>query len=87
MYRVEFSKDAAKDLKKLDGYTRELIFSWISKNLNNCENPRIFGKSLVGNYKGKWRYRIGDYRLICMIRDAELIILALEIGHRRNIYK
>lgn len=42
---------------------RELIYSWISKNLDNCENPRIFGKALIGNSKGKWKYRIGDYRL------------------------
>ena len=89
MYKVEFSRDAVKDFKKLDKYyTRELIYSWILKNLSNCENPRVFGKALlVGNYKGKWRYRIGDYRLICMIKDKELIILALEIGHRKNIYK
>ena len=87
MYKVKFSVDAAKNLKKLDNYTRELIYSWISKNLDDCENPRVFGKALLGNYKGKWRYRIGDYRLICLIKDKELIILAVEVGHRKNIYK
>ena len=87
MYQVKFSNEVAKDFKKLDRYTRELIYSWISKNLNNCENPRTTGKALAGNYKSKWRYRIGDYRLICTIEDDKLIILALTVGHRQSIYK
>jgi mRNA interferase RelE/StbE len=85
-YQLLFTKSVKKDLKKLDRYTASLITSWIEKNLIGCEDPRAHGKALVGDKSGKWRYRIGDYRLICEIRDDELIILALTVGHRKNIY-
>lgn len=85
-YRVEYSTKAIKSLRKLDKYTRNLIYAWIDKNLVDCENPRIHGQGLVENKSGQWRYRIGDYRLICEIKDEEIIILVLEIGHRREIY-
>lgn len=63
-----------------------MIKAWITKNLVNCENPRQHGKGLTSNRSGQWRYRIGDYRLICEIQDNNLIILALSIGHRREVY-
>ena len=63
-----------------------MIKSWIEKKLLCGENPRAFGKALTANRKGQWRYRIGDYRLICAIEDDRLVILALAIGHRREIY-
>ena len=85
-YKVEYSIKALKTLKKLDKYTRNLIYAWIDKNLVGRENPRIHGKGLIENRSGQWRYRVGDYRLICEIMDEEIIILVLEIGHRRNIY-
>ena len=76
-----------KEFKKLDRYTQKILSAWIDKNLEGCENPRIQGKGLTSNRSGQWRYRIGDYRLICIIEDEELIILALIVGHRRNIYE
>lgn len=85
-YKVEYSPKAIKSLRKLDKYTRNLIYAWIDKNLVDCENPRVHGKGLVENKSGQWRYHVGDYRLICEIKDEEIIILVLEIGHRREIY-
>lgn len=85
-YKVIFTEKAKKELKKLDKCTAALIIGWIEKNIQNCENPRIHGKGLVGNKSGQWRYRIGDYRLLCEIKDTEVIILVLEVGHRKNIY-
>lgn len=85
-YRVEYSKRATRELKKLDRYTRQMIYSWISKNLVGCEDPRRRGKGLTADRRGQWRYRIGDYRLICHINDNKLIILALSVGHRRKVY-
>lgn len=85
-YSVEYSERAIKELKKLNRYTRQMIYAWISKNLVGCENPRQHGKGLTANRSGQWRYRIGDYRLICEIKDNELVILALSVGHRREIY-
>lgn len=86
-YQVKYSERALKELKKMDKYTRQMIYSWIEKNLVGCENPRGHGKALTANRQGQWRYRIGDYRLICQIEDDELIILALSVGHRREIYE
>ena len=85
-YQVIYTRDAVKDLKKLDKYTKRMIKAWIDKNLEGCENPRIHGKGLTANRSGQWRYRIGDYRLICDIKENALIILALAIGHRRDVY-
>lgn len=86
-YSVEYSERAIKELKKLDRYTRQMIYAWIGKNLVGSENPRKQGKGLTANRSGQWRYRIGDYRLICEIKDNELVILALSVGHRREVYK
>ena len=86
-YSVEYTERAIKELKKLDRYTRQMIYAWSGKNLVGCENPRKQGKSLMANRRGQWRYRIGDYRLICEIKDNELVILALSVGHRREVYK
>ena len=86
-YQIKLSKHFIKDFGKLDKYTQKMIKNWIDKNLVNCEDPKIHGKALTANRTGQWRYRIGDYRLICEINDNELTILALSIGHRRDIYK
>ena len=85
-YKVETTSRFDKEFKKLNKYTQSMIKAWITKNLIDCENPRIHGKALTANRKGQWRYRIGDYRLICEIQDNELIILALSVGHRREVY-
>lgn len=86
-YSVETTVRFDRDFKKLDRYTQRIIKSWINKNLVETENPRQHGKGLTANKSGQWRYRIGDYRLICQIYDDKLIILALSVGHRREIYK
>lgn len=85
-YKVLFTSKSKKQLKKLDKYTQSLIIGWIEKNLEGCENPRVHSKGLISNRTGQWRYRIGDYRLICDINDNEVVILVLEIVHRREIY-
>lgn len=85
-YHVILSEKAKKDLKKLDKYTAALIIGWIEKNLEGCSNPRIYGKGLISNRSGQWRYRVGNYRIICEILDNRITILVLEIGHRKNIY-
>ena len=86
-YRVETTTSFDREFKKLNRYTQKMIKAWIEKNLVGCTDPRIHGKGLTSNRSGQWRYRIGDYRLICFIEDDKLIILALSIGHRSDIYK
>ena len=87
MWELRFSKRADKQLSKMDAGVRRVILSWLLKNIDGCEDPRAHGKGLTSNRSGEWRYRIGDYRVLCDIQDEELIVLAIEIGHRREVYK
>lgn len=82
-----FRDPLKKEFRKFDKYTQKMIRAWINKNLVGTENPRLHGKGLTANRSGQWRYRIGDYRLICNINDNKLIILALSVGHRRDVYE
>ena len=86
-YRVETTPRFDREFKKLDRYTQRMLKAWIVKNLVDCDNPRAVGKALSANRRGQWRYRIGDYRLICDIQDEKLVILAMSIGHRREVYQ
>lgn len=85
-YRLEYSKEALKDLKRLDNSIARVIYAWLKKNIDGCENPRAHGKGLSSNRAGQWRYRIGDYRAICKIEDDRVIVLVLTIGHRSKVY-
>ncbi len=87
IYNIEFSDQAFKEFGKLDKYTQKLIYAWIKKHLEFSTNPRTQGKPLSGDKSGLWRYRVGDYRLLCLIKDDKLIILVIKIGHRRDVYK
>ncbi|HBJ17678.1 MAG TPA: type II toxin-antitoxin system mRNA interferase toxin, RelE/StbE family [Clostridiales bacterium] len=86
-YSVETTARFDKEFKKLDRYTQRMIKGWIDKYLIGTDNPRCHGKGLTANRSGQWRYRIGDYRLICQIDDGKLVILALSVGHRKEIYE
>lgn len=86
-YTVETTARFDREFKRLDRYTRWMIRGWIMKHIEGCENPYQWGKALRADRKGQWRYRIGDYRLICHIDEGRLIILALTVGHRRDIYR
>ena len=86
-WRIETTSRFEKEFKKLDRYTQRMIKAWIEKNLEGCADPRVRGKGLTANRSGQWRYRIGDYRLIRELQDGALVILALSVGHRSEIYK
>lgn len=86
-YKVRFEIRAQKSLKNLCIDKSSIIMSWIKKNLENCEDPYRHGKPLKGNFKGQWRYRIGDYRIISHIDNEEMVILVLEIKHRKDAYR
>ena len=87
MYRVETTSRFDREFRKLDRYTQKMIAAWIDKYLEECDDPRVHGKGLTANRSGQWRYRIGDYRLICEIEDNKLVILALTVGHRSEVYE
>ena len=85
-YSLEFTKEADKQISKLDPGIRRMILKWLDKNINGCADPRIHGKALSANRAGQWRYRIGDYRVICIIEDDRLVVLCISVAHRREVY-
>lgn len=85
-YNIRTTSRFDREFKKLDRYTQRLLMNWIKKHLENTSDPRSFGKALSHDKKGLWRYRIGDYRIICEIEDNELVILMLTVGHRSTVY-
>ncbi|MBN1624301.1 MAG: type II toxin-antitoxin system RelE/ParE family toxin [Clostridia bacterium] len=86
-YVVKYTMTAVRQLKKMDKKIAAFILAYIEEKLVNCENPRLYGKALRGELNDKWRYRVGDYRILAMIEDDKLVITAVEIGHRKDIYK
>ena len=86
-WTLRFTETALKQLRKLDKPIADQITRVLHEKVAKSANPRAFGKALTGELMGHWRYRIGDYRAICELKDRELIILALAIGHRRDIYR
>jgi mRNA interferase RelE/StbE len=87
MYTVEYSDKAIKELQKSDPATAVLIYGWIGKNIVGCSDPFFHGKSLVGNKRGYWRYRVGAYRLIAEVDEERRIIFIVRIAHRREVYE
>ncbi|WP_335983123.1 type II toxin-antitoxin system RelE/ParE family toxin [Fusobacterium polymorphum] len=85
-YRVMIPDKVNKKILKFDRNTRKLLYDYINKNLKDTDNPKLYGKTLTGNLKGLWRYRIMDYRLIVDIHDEELVIVAVDFEHRSKIY-
>lgn len=80
-YNLILDDDFLNELKKLDKYVQKCVFKYL-KEIEKLENPRARGKALTGNLKGLWRYRVENYKLIREIKDNELIIIAISIGHR-----
>ena len=85
-WTVEVSGFAEKQLRKLDRPIQRRLIDWLEDRIDGCKNPRHFGEPLRGEMPGLWRYRIGDFRIICEIQDQQLVVLALAVGHRREIY-
>ncbi len=83
-YRV--SERALKELRKLGPDASRRILAFLDNRIQGTDNPRQFGKALKGELGEFWRYRIGDYRILCKIEDNVLIVLVVIIGHRRDIY-
>jgi len=86
-WSVELTTTAAKQLKKLDRKWQRIILDYLEDEIAIMDNPRSRGKALVGDKKGIWRYRLGDYRILCQILDAEFVILAVTVGHRKDVYE
>ena len=77
---------AIKQMRKMGAEGRKRIFAYLDANIANCDDPRQFGKALKGDLGEYWRYRVEDYRILCEIKDEELIVLVVKVGNRRDIY-
>ena len=86
-WTVEFDDAAAKELRKLDKQTQQEILRFFRKRIATDEDPRRFGKPLSHDLAGLWRYRVGNYRMICNIEDGKLLVLVLRVGHRKDVYE
>lgn len=87
MFQIKLSHQAIRDLEKMDKISSKLIIHWIEKNLVNCIDPRMHGKTLSGNLKGFWRYRAGDYRLFADIQHDAFIIETIKLANQKDIYQ
>jgi mRNA interferase RelE/StbE len=85
-WRVEFDRDAARDLRKLDVPGQRRILRYLRERIATDEDPRRFGHALTGDLKGLWRYRVRDYRIVASIADERFVVLVVTVGHRREVY-
>ena len=86
IWRVEFDRDAARDLRKLGAVAERAILRYLRQRIATAEDPRRFGKPLTGDLKALWRYRIGNYRIVASIEADRFVVLIVTIGHRREVY-
>lgn len=81
-----FDERALKELKKLGRQAQSEIIAYLDERVAGDAEPRRFGKGLKADLAGLWRYRVGDYRILCQIKDRELLVLVVAVGHRKNVY-
>ena len=74
-------------MKRIDHDAQRQIYRYLASRIATDENPRRFGKALSGDKTGLWRYRVGDYRIVCKIEDDRLIVLVVAVGHRKLVYQ
>jgi mRNA interferase RelE/StbE len=86
-WKIEFLATATRQLRKIDKRWQSSILDYLEDEIAILEDPRTRGKALHGEKRGLWRYRVGDYRIICEILDDQLVIAAITIGHRKEVYK
>jgi mRNA interferase RelE/StbE len=86
-WTIEITRTAEKQIAKLDRQAQETIVRFLRQRLARSENPRQWGKPLQGEKRGLWRYRVGDYRVICDIQDGRITVIVLQVGHRKDVYR
>ena len=85
-WTIDYTDTARRSLTKLDKQAARLIVDYMTQRIGEAADPRDFGKALKGPLKAFWRYRVGDYRIICEIEDQALRVLVIDLGHRRLVY-
>jgi mRNA interferase RelE/StbE len=85
-WTIEFDPTARRELDKLDKPVARRILKFLHQRIRNLDNPQQVGAKLQGTLSPFWKYRVGDYRLICSIEHARLVVLVLRVGHRSDVY-
>jgi mRNA interferase RelE/StbE len=85
-WKIEFERAAQKELQKLDKPIARRILKFLHQRVGKLDDPRKIGQRLQGTLSEFWRYRVGDYRLICSLENDRFVVLVLRIGHRRDVY-
>jgi mRNA interferase RelE/StbE len=86
-WTIEFERDAIRQLNRLDKPVRRRIVEFLERRVAGSGDPRRFGKSMTGDMAGFWRYRVGDYRILCLLEDGRLVVAVVSVGHRREVYR
>lgn len=84
-WTIKFTAKADKNFAKLEKTMQKRVIAKLEE-ISKLENPRNIGKALTGNLAGLWRYRVGDYRLVCDIRNSEIVIVVVDVNHRSKVY-
>lgn len=87
VWQIDLTESAAKQLSKMDKSEAKRITTFLRQRLAVMDDPRSTGKALTGPLGGLWRYRVGDYRIVCEIHDGALKVLVVKIGNRRDVYR
>lgn len=87
VWKIEYTRSAQKDARKIDRQARQRIRKYLEGRVAELGDPRHLGKALQGRLAELWCYRVGDYRIVCELRDEALVVLVLRIGHRREVYQ
>lgn len=87
-WQIEFDPDALKDLRKLDRPVQVRLIGFLRTRVASLDNPRDIGEALSGQRLGTyWKYRVGDWRIVCDIQDQRIVVRVLRVGNRREVYR
>lgn len=86
-WTIKFDARAKKELKKLGSVAAKDILNYLAERIAPCDDPRAFGAALRFDLAGLWKYRVGNYRVVCNIEEESITVLVVHVGHRRDVYE
>ena len=87
VWQVRLDKDAEKQLRRLDPQDQRRLVKFLRERIASSASPRLLGEALEGALRTLWKYRVGDFRLICDLQDEKFVVLVIKIGNRKDVYR
>ena len=87
VWQVRLDKDAEKQLKRLDPQDQRRLIKFLRERIASSASPRLLGEALKGPLRTLWKYRVGDFRLICDLQDEKFVVLVIKIGNRKDVFR